>query len=101
MNWKSANIEQVKQIVERELTDCNPGQRILFETYCVQPRLALLERSGNREPVVVVAQRGNEVIYWEDVEEGFEVSPIDSDGLILNPGCNQNDLRFALDAWSK
>jgi len=51
--------------------------------------------------VVIVAQRGEEVIYWEDVEEGFEISWLDSNGQILDPGGNQNDLRIALDGWAE
>lgn len=51
------------------------------------------------ESVVVIARRGNEAIYWADVEEGFNVSPIGPDGRILEHWCNQDELRFALDAW--
>jgi NADPH-dependent 7-cyano-7-deazaguanine reductase QueF-like protein len=101
MNWKPATIEEVQQIVERDLANCSREQVTLFEKYRVQPRLAPIVRSGNRESVVVVAQRGEEVIYWEDVEEGFEVSSVDSSGKILDPGCNQNDLRIALSTWVK
>ena len=72
----------------------------MFQRYRVQPRLTPIVRLGKRESVVVVAQRGNEAIYWEDVEEGFEVSPVDSSGQILDPGCTQNDLQIVLDAWA-
>jgi len=101
MNWKPATIDEVKQIVERDLANCSREQIALFERYRVQPHLAPIMRSGNTESVVVIAQRGGEVIYWEDVEEGFEVCQVDSDGRILEPGCDQNDLRVALDAWAK
>jgi hypothetical protein len=47
----------------------------------------------------VIAQKGNQVIYWEDIEEGFGVSPISADGPILRQDCNQNDLGLALNVW--
>jgi hypothetical protein len=33
------------------------------------------------------------------VEDGFNVSPTDSNGEILEHWCNQDDLKFALDYW--
>lgn len=101
MIWKPATIEEVRQIVQRDLASCSHEQLSLFERYRIQPYVAPIVRSGNLESVVVIAQRGQEVIYWEDIEEGFEVSPLDSNGRILETGCNQNDLRIALDAWVK
>ena len=101
MNWKPATIEEVQQIVERDLINCSPEQVGLFERYRIQPHLAPIVRSGNLESVVVIAQRREQVMYWEDIEEGSEVSPIDSSGRIFEPGFNQNDLAVALDAWAK
>jgi hypothetical protein len=51
------------------------------------------------ESVVVVARRGNDVIYWEDVEDGFNISPVGPDGRILEHWCNQDELGVALNAW--
>ena len=89
VNWKAAAIEQVQQIVERDLAYCNRDQVALFERYRVQPHFAPIVRLGSRESVVVIAQRGAEVIYWEDVEEGSEISPIDLNGEILEPGATK------------
>lgn len=51
------------------------------------------------EHAIVVARRVDEVIYWEDVEGGFNISPIGPDGRILEHWCNQDELRLALNAW--
>jgi hypothetical protein len=71
----------------------------VFSAFRVEPRLAPIVRYGKLENVVVVAQKENQVIYWEDVEEGFGVSPVSTDGRILRQDCNQNDLSLALNAW--
>jgi hypothetical protein len=99
MEWKPASIESVRQIVHEDLANCYTEQAAVFEAYRVEPRLVPIIRYGKLENVVVVAQKGNQVIYWEDVEEGFGVSPIGSDGQILQQDCNQNDLGLALSAW--
>ncbi len=38
-------------------------------------------------------------MYWEDVEEGFNISGLSSDGMILEHGCNQDELHTALQRW--
>ena len=56
-------------------------------------------RYGKMESVVIVARNGDQVIYYEDVEDGFNVSPLSPDGQVLAHWCNQDELRFALNAW--
>jgi hypothetical protein len=99
MQQHSATIEVVNKLVADDLSLCDPQQIATFKQYAVQPYLAPIVRYGNIESVVVVARRGNEVIYWEDVEEGFNASPIDADGRILEHRCNQDELGLALNGW--
>jgi hypothetical protein len=99
MEWKPASIETVKQSVKEDLANCEPQQTAAFEANGVEPRLAPITRYGKLEYVFVVAQKGDQVIYWEDIEEGFGVSEVDSDGRILEHDCNQNNLGTALNAW--
>ena len=74
MDWKAPSTENVKRIVEGDLATCTSEQAAAFNAYCVEPCLAPIVRYGNLEKVVVVARKENQVIYWEDVEEGFGVS---------------------------
>jgi len=93
------SIEAVKKIVQRDLAECDSEQADAFEKFAVEPYAAPIFRYGTLESLVVVAQKGHEVIYWEDVEEGFNVSPIGTDGRILEHRCNQDELGLALNAW--
>jgi hypothetical protein len=72
---------------------------IPFHQYAVEPYAAPILRCRQRESVVVVARKGDEVVHWEDVEEGFNVSPIDEHGAILEHKCNQDRLGNALNCW--
>jgi hypothetical protein len=97
--WQAATVEEVRNIVNRDLAGCDAEQIATFKKYTVGPYLASIVRYGRKESVVVVARKGREVIYWEDVEEGFNVSPTDAEGQILEHWCNQDELAFALNAW--
>ena len=98
-DWQPATIEVVNKIVATDLRDCDAEQLAAFNKYRVEPFSAPIMRYGQMESVVVVARNGDEVIYWEDVEDGFNVSPIGLDGRVLEHWCNQDELRFALNEW--
>lgn len=98
-DWKPAAIAEVKQILREDLAACDAEQRTAFHRYEVEPYAASIFRYGRPGSVIVVACRNNEVIYWEDVEEGFNMSPIDENGAILEHWCNQDKLGHALNAW--
>ena len=74
-------------------------KKTIFDQYRVEPYFASITRNSQCEQVVVVAQKGGEVIYWEDVEEGFNISPISSNQQILKPGFEQDELHLALNRW--
>jgi hypothetical protein len=97
--WRPATIEEVQRIVEQDLKTCDAEQVRAFKQYAIEPYIASIFRYGKEEGVVVVARKGDEAIYWEDVEEGFNVSPVDSEGNIIEHWCNQDELGFALNAW--
>ena len=96
MDWRPATIDEVKRIVRDGLASCNSDLKAAFAKYRVEPYYAPIARLDNLERVVVVAQKQGRVIYWEDVEEGFGVSPISAEGQILEQDCNQNELSLAL-----
>lgn len=101
MKSKPASIEMVKMIVQGDLANCDNEQLAVFKDHRVEPYFAPIVRYGKAEAAIVVARRGREVIYWEDVEEGFNVSLLAPDDRILDHSCNQDDLGLALNAWIK
>lgn len=95
----SSSIKDVSGIVAGDLIRCDAEQLAAFQRYKVEPYYAPMVRYGGIDSLVVVARRDSEVIYWEDVEEGFNVSPLGQDGTILQHWCNQDDLGLALNSW--
>ena len=99
MEWQPATVEAVKKIIASDLKACDSKQVAAFKKYSVEPYNAPILRYGKTERVVVVARRRDDVIYWEDVEEGFNRSGVGSDGRVLEHSCNQDELRVALNEW--
>ncbi len=99
MQWHPATIDDVRSILKADLEKCDPQQLAIFKQYSVDPYFAPIMRSGQLEKVIVVARKSDEVIYWEDVEEGFNISPVGEGGLVLEHRCNQDELGFALNRW--
>ena len=97
--WQPATIAKVKEIVARDLKACDREQLAAFDKYRVAPFSAPIVRYRKRRSVVVVARNGDQVIDYEDIEDGFNVSPVSPDGWVLEHWCNQDKLGFALNAW--
>jgi hypothetical protein len=98
--WKPKTRGEIEMILLEELAGCTPEQRAAFERLRVPLRKAPIERYGRIDSVFIVARMGDEVMYYEDVEEGFERSPLDVKGRILRNGCNQDPLHVALVRWT-
>lgn len=88
--------EELSSLVESHLQHCAPEERSRFEKIRVPLRKVPIHRLGALEEVFVVAECCGGVIYYEDVEEGFEFSAFGPDGAIPVQGCNQLELKHVL-----
>jgi len=96
---QTAHQFRTTKIVQNDLAECDDEQVAAFKKYAVEPYPAPIRRHGKMDRVVVIARNRDEAIYWEDVEEGFNLSTVSHDGTILEHWCNQDELRFAFNAW--
>lgn len=94
--WQAITETELRELVERELKRCTPEQQSLFAQYRVPPYKVPIHRFGKLEEVFVVAALPTGLIYYEDVEEGFELDSLGTDGAIPKQGCNQYELRHVL-----
>jgi len=99
MLWAPITKNELQDIIDQQLSECTHDLIAIFNEYRVPLILAPIVRYENVEGVFVVARKNNNVLYFEDVEEGFNFSPINEEGLILEHWCNQDSLRFALQKW--
>ncbi len=97
-DWKPATQDEVDDVVQNELANLPPIALAVYERLRVRGETATIHRSAmyGDEPVFVVARSANWVVYYDDVEEGFDLSTIDCDGRIERPGAGNMDLGEAV-----
>jgi hypothetical protein len=89
-------MEELSSLLEAQLRLCTPEEQELFGRIRVPLLKTPIHRLGALEEVFVVAECCGGVIYYEDVEEGFEFSVLGPDGAIPVQGCNQFELGHVL-----
>jgi hypothetical protein len=97
--WSPITLARLNELIEEQLRDCSDETRAIFERYRVTPVHAAVDRGVGIEYVFVVARNGHECMYYEDVEDGFNFSRLGADGSILEPGWQQDPLKWALPRW--
>lgn len=94
--WTPITTTELEQVIQRELLKCTADQRAAFVAKRVPFRKVPIHRLGAVESVLVVAQFPQGLLYFEDVEEGFEFGNLGEDGAIPDQGCHQYALRHVL-----
>src|SRR5688500_17140003 len=94
--WQPISAAELDAILAAQIGDCSPEQQELSERCKVTPYLVPINRLGNAEAAFVVARVRDLVLYYEDVEEGFNISTLSPDGSIATPGYEQWELGHAL-----
>lgn len=94
--WRPLTRAEMDARVAQQLGNCTPDQQAAFAAQRVPFYMLPLHRLGNVEPVWVVAHFGEGRLYYEDVEEGFEVGVPGADGALPEGGCNQLELTHIL-----
>ena len=92
MTWESASVEWVVGRFRAEVEQLHPFHQDLLRPLLVAPYTVAVEAHPG-ETVVVVAEHAGSVLYWSDVEEGWELEPLTESGGISDRGCNQFELR--------
>ena len=95
-SWKAVTLDEMKRIVEEELRQCGTEDRALFGRMKIEPQKVRFDRGTFSEDVFVVARQGDKLLFFDDIEDGFEVAEADKDGVIRNAGVGQFDLCHAL-----
>jgi hypothetical protein len=99
--WNAIRDAEFAALFDEQYTALTPAARARFERFRVPFWKAIIRRSeaAGDEAVVVIAQVGKGVLYFDDVEYGFNVSTVDDGGRVLQPGGSQATLAEAIEAW--
>lgn len=96
MAWSPASKEEVEVRVADELPACEPDLALWFDQIRVEAFAAPIARRGIIESVIVIARVAGYVVYFEDVEEGFNFAPFGASGTIDQPDYEQWALQHVL-----
>ena len=100
-SWRPITEAEFSRLFDQQYDALDHGERKLFDHYRVRLWNAAIRRSekAGDEYVLVVAQAEGGVLYFDDVEYGFNISGVDESGRIIAPGGSQNTLKEAVDEW--
>ena len=100
-SWRPITDDEFARLFAEQYAKLNAAERDCFNKYRVAPWKAVIRRSevAGDEQVFVVSQKGNGVLYFDDVEYGFNISLIDEAGRITMPEGSQYTLKEAVVRW--
>jgi hypothetical protein len=99
--WQPIRNEEFDQLFQEQYRELTPEARAVFDRYRVPFWKATIRRSetAGDEFVFVIAQSGDGVLYFDDVEYGFNISTVDDQGRVVHPGGSQATLAEAVEDW--
>jgi hypothetical protein len=101
MNWEPISRESLNELIAEELAEATAKDRALFALATIAPEKWQLSPWGDLGGGFwVVAVMEDRVLWYNDIEEGFNVSRFVTRGTIPSTEywCNQDKLRWALPA---
>ncbi len=99
--WKPMTLSEFEVLYGEQRSSLSAEAKQVFERFRVPTRVATIRRSSaaGDELVFVVAESPRGVVYFDDVEYGFNISPLAEDERIISPGGSQMSLADAIVSW--
>jgi len=93
--------QEFNELLEEQVTQLAGDAARAFAPCRVPIATAVIRRSAaaGDETVFYVAMTLDGILYFDDVEYGFNFSPLDSSGMILQPGGSQMNLADGVRTW--
>lgn len=101
MDWEPISRESLEELIAEQVADATREDRALFARAAVAPAKWQLSPWGDLGGGFwVVAVMEDRVLWYNDIEDGFNVSRFVTFGIIPSTEywCNQDELRWALAA---
>lgn len=89
--WRPATLEEVQRLLAEGIAALHPLHRAQFSTIQIDPRRIPVADSPG-EFVFAVARHQAKLLYYSDIEDGWELEAPNASGGIDARGCNQFEL---------
>lgn len=97
MDWKPISEVDVRQLIDSACERMDADQRRVWEKIRVTPEKWNQEPWGNEgKRFWVVALIGRHIIWYNDIEDGFNLSSYENYGTIEEYWCNQDQLEWTI-----
>lgn len=97
MDWQPISEADLWQLIIESESRMSIAQAKLWEVIKIDPKKWQEKTYGELGGGFwAVALIGNLVIYYNDIEDGFNISPYFDYGLIANYQCNQDELEWSV-----
>lgn len=95
--WEPISLTSLQKEILNGVQKMTTNQLILWKNISIEPKKWIEAEYGNEGGGFwVVAIKGNEIIYYNDIEEGFNVSTFTKIGLIDSYQSEQDEIQWAL-----
>ena len=91
IDWSLATLQEVEVLLDRSYEALHPLHRKLFDRMRVRSRLVPVDAHPG-ETVVVVAEHEGKILYYSDIEDGWELDDSSASGGVDDRGANQFEL---------
>lgn len=98
-HWTPISRSDFEDLLREELEDCSFEERALFERSSIVLERRPFATATYLKSAFVVAWHRDEIMYYNDIERGFNTSPADENGAIVEYWCDQDTLQGALHRW--
>ncbi|WP_218569289.1 hypothetical protein [Pseudomonas sp. F(2018)] len=95
--WQPIQLHELKALIAQQVVECSPETCALFEANAIAPQKWALSSWGNDGGGFwAIAIIGKTVLWYNDIEEGFNTSSFTHEGTIEQYWCNQDTLHEAM-----
>jgi len=94
--WSPITKSEMQRLLDEQLASCSEAEREAYSRVRTPLRRVPFQRGSVVESVFSVAQHGDDLLIFDDVEYGFEWCRPDSDGVIRSCGCSQAGIQSRL-----
>jgi len=95
--WSPVSLKQLEKLIAHGESELQGELLAFWNSVKIKPEKWEEKEYGKEGGGFwVVAVAGNEIIYYNDIEEGFNISHFETHGQIKEYWCNQTELNYAV-----
>ena len=94
--WSPVTESELRQIVTEQLAACSDREREAYAAVKTPFQRVPILRGETIESVFSIAQSGDDILIYDDIEHGFEWCLPESDGVIRSCGSDQAHIQARL-----